>query len=72
MANQRSYFPISGTIFLLVAFAHLTRLVGGWGVTIAGRAVPQWISIPGLMVPAALSAWGLLLASRAHRAGAVS
>ena len=63
--QQRSYCLICAAIFLLVAAAHLSRLIGGWEIQIAGWAAPHWISVPGLIVPALLSAWGFVLASRA-------
>jgi hypothetical protein len=66
--RQRTYFLICGAIFLVVAGAHLARLILGWDISIAGRSVPSWVSIPGLLVPAVLSAWGFTLASRARPA----
>ena len=64
---QKAYLLICGTVFLLVAGAHLARLVMGWEIMIAGGVVPHWISIPGLLIAGLLSAWGFTLASR-HRA----
>ena len=70
--NQRFYSLICGAVFLVVAAAHLTRLIAGWEIEIAGWTVPRWISAPGLIIPGALSAWGFVLAhaagDRAHRA----
>jgi hypothetical protein len=60
----RTYFLVCGTLFLLVAAAHLVRLAAGWDVTFGSWTAPQWISIPGLVVPGALSAWGFTLAAR--------
>jgi len=62
--NQKTYFVVCATVFLLVAAAHLTRLIVGWDITIAGWTAPHWISVPGLIVPGALSAWGFVLAAR--------
>ena len=67
--NQRSYFLICGAVFLVIAAAHLTRLIIGWEIEIAGWTVPHWVSIPGLIFPGALSAWGFVLASRPRPAG---
>jgi hypothetical protein len=61
---RRAYFLVCGTVFLAVAVAHLTRLIAGWGVTIGGWAAPQWLSLPGLVFPGLLSAWGFALASK--------
>lgn len=43
-------------VFTLVAVAHLLRLVTGTPVTIGESAIPQWISIVGVIVPG-LIAW---------------
>jgi hypothetical protein len=67
--RQKTYFLASAAVFLVVAAAHLTRLVMGWEVTIGGWAVPRWVSVPGLVVPGILSAWGFVLASDALRPG---
>jgi len=39
-------------IFVLVALAHLLRLVYSTEITIDGAVIPQWVSVPGLIVPA--------------------
>lgn len=62
--NQKTYFLVCGSVFFVVAAAHLTRLIVGWEIAIAGWAAPHWISVPGLVVPGLLSAWGFALASR--------
>jgi hypothetical protein len=64
--SHRSYFLVCATVVLVVALAHLTRLLAGWDIGIAGWAVPRWISVPGLIVPGFLSAWGFVLAARAR------
>jgi len=35
-----------------------------WEIAIAGWTVPQWASVPGLILPGVLSAWGFVLAIR--------
>jgi hypothetical protein len=67
--TPKTYCAIGATLFALVAAGHLLRLVAGWDVTIAGWAVPRWISVVGLVVPGALSAWGFSLASRGGPSG---
>jgi len=62
--SHKTYFLVCGAIFFVVAAAHLTRLIMEWEITIAGRVVPYWVSVPGLVIPGVLSAWGLLLALR--------
>ena len=39
-------------IFILVAFAHLLRLIYGTEIIVDGVVIPQWVSVPGLIVPA--------------------
>jgi protein-S-isoprenylcysteine O-methyltransferase Ste14 len=43
-------------VFVLVAIAHLLRLVSGTDVVIGGNDIPQWISVVGVIVPG-LIAW---------------
>lgn len=43
-------------LFVLVAVAHLLRVVTGAEVVIAGVSVPQWVSVVGTIVPTAI-AW---------------
>ena len=62
--GRKLYFMICGAVFAVVAAAQLTRLILGWEVEIAGWTAPHWVSIPGAIVPGALSAWGFALASR--------
>ena len=62
--NPRMYFLICGIVFLVVAVAHLARLIAGCEVVVSGWAVPRWISFPGLIVSGFLSAWGFVLALR--------
>ena len=51
-------------LFILVAAAHLVRLVMGVDVTVGSTAVPQWLSVVGFVVPL-LIAWLLWRESRA-------
>jgi len=48
---------IAGTIFAVVALAHLLRLVTSASVLIANWAFPLWMSIVGFVVPGFLSFW---------------
>jgi hypothetical protein len=61
--SRKTYFLVCGALFFLVATAHLSRLIMGWEIAIGGWTVPRWISIPGLILPGILSAWGFVLAS---------
>lgn len=42
-------------VFTIVAIAHLLRLVGGIEVTVGNWSVPQWVSLPGVIVPGLIS-----------------
>ncbi len=43
-------------VFIVVALAHLYRLVTGAELLLNGEIVPQWISVPGVLLPG-LIAW---------------
>lgn len=43
---------IAFILFVLVAIAHLVRLVLGAEVTVEGNTIPQWVSLVGSIVPA--------------------
>jgi hypothetical protein len=45
-------------VFTVVALAHLYRLVSGTELLVNGNTVPQWVSVPGVLVPG-LFAWFL-------------
>ena len=62
--NQKTYLLICGTVFLIVAVAHLMRLIAGWEIVVADWAAPYWISVPGLVISGGLSACGFILAAR--------
>lgn len=51
-------------LFVLVAIAHLVRLVFQAEVTIEGVPIPQWVSVVGFIVPALVA----LLLWREHKA----
>lgn len=51
-----SYSRLAGLIFAIVAILQLVRALGGWPVTIAGTAIPVWVSWVAFVV-AALLAW---------------
>ena len=62
--RQKTYFLICAAVFFMVAAAHMARLIMGWEIAVGGWTVPRWISIPGLILPGILSAWGFVLASQ--------
>ncbi len=42
-------------LFILVAIAHLLRVVYGVDVTVGEWNVPQWVSVVGVIVPTAIA-----------------
>jgi hypothetical protein len=58
---MRAYLQISGTLFGLLAMAHLLRLFRHWPIDLAGHMVPLWVSWLGLLLAGGLSIWALRL-----------
>ncbi|MDO8474307.1 MAG: hypothetical protein Q7S62_02085 [bacterium] len=44
--NQKTFSLVVGTIFLLIGFLHVARIVFGWEAQIAGWQIPMWVSWP--------------------------
>lgn len=42
-------------VFVLVAFAHLLRLVYGTEVLVDGTLIPTWVSVVGMIVPGVIA-----------------
>ena len=57
----KDYCIISGTLFSLVALAHLFRIVFGLPIQIDEYDVPMLVSWVGLIVPAGLAVWAFRL-----------
>ena len=55
--GYKQYCIVSGTLFALVALAHLLRIVYGMSVQIDEYLVPMLVSWIALIVPGALAAW---------------
>ena len=53
-----TYNRVSGAIFAVVAAVHLYRLIAPFPVLFGSAAVPQWVSVVGLLVAGSLSVWG--------------
>ncbi|MDG2354147.1 MAG: hypothetical protein P8L86_04975 [Gammaproteobacteria bacterium] len=54
---MKNYIAISGTIFAIVAFAHLLRIIDGWEVVVNGQAVPMMISYLAFVTTTMLAIW---------------
>jgi len=48
---------ITAVLLLIIAIAHLLRLLYQTNVTVSSVAIPEWISIPTIVVTAGLAAW---------------
>ncbi len=55
--GHKEYCIVSGTLFALVALAHLLRIVYGMSVKVDEFAVPMLVSWVGLIVPGVLAVW---------------
>ena len=54
---MKNYIAISGSIFAIVAFAHLLRIIDGWVVTINGQSVPIATSYLAFLATGFLAVW---------------
>jgi hypothetical protein len=57
--SPKAFSLVAGLIFLLVAVAHLFRLLLRWSVILNGWTVPMWVSPIALVVAAFLAFEGL-------------
>lgn len=57
----KDYCVVSGILFLLVALAHLLRIVFGVPIQVDEFDVPMLVSWVGLIVPAGLAFWAFRL-----------
>lgn len=62
--NIRTYCRVSAIIFVVVALAHLARLIYSSSITIDGATIPMFVSWIGFIVPGALAYWGFQGAQR--------
>jgi len=53
--NIRTYCRVSAIIFVLVALAHLARLIYSSSIIIDGETIPMFVSWIGFVVPGALA-----------------
>ena len=54
---QVFWLRIAGTIFLLIALAHLVRLFAGVGVVLGGWTLPLFTSLGGAVITGVLGLW---------------
>ena len=56
--DQRTYNTLTGALFLIIAVAHLLRIIFGWSAQIGGLDIPVWLSWLALVVAGALAYFG--------------
>lgn len=62
--SGKSYFAVTGIVFLVIAFFHLLRIIFGWSPVVEGWAVPMWLSWAALVLAGWLGSEGLRLARK--------
>lgn len=55
--GHKQYCVVSGTLFALIALAHLLRIVYGMSVQVDDYVVPMLVSWIALIIPGALAVW---------------
>jgi len=55
--TSKNYCVVSGILFVLVAAAHLLRILLGLPVQIEDYAVPMYVSWFGMLIPGGLAFW---------------
>ncbi len=61
---QKAALYTSAVIFAVVAVAHAVRLTVGLEIVVGGVAAPLWVSYPGVLIAALLTAWMAVAAAR--------
>ena len=62
--TPKAYAAVSGTIFLIVALAHLVRVALEWEFRVGGWNAPSWVSLAAVLGAGFLGYTGLRSASR--------
>jgi len=62
--TQKTFSLVASLIFLVIALAHLSRLVFKWSLMLAGWTVPFWVNGVALLVFAYLAYQGFQLAKK--------
>ncbi|MBI2087045.1 MAG: hypothetical protein HYT69_02640 [Candidatus Zambryskibacteria bacterium] len=57
--NQKTYYSVTGVIFLIIAVLHLLRILNSWPAEIGIVAVPMWASWVAVVLAGYLSYHGL-------------
>lgn len=62
--THKSYSLTAGLIFSLIALGHLVRLVLDVSWVVAGRVIPMWASVVGLLIGAFMGYEGFRLSRK--------
>jgi len=62
--SQKSFSPVAGLIFFMVAVLHGLRLVIGWHVVLADWIVSMWVSWIAIPIAGFLAYEGVILSRR--------
>ena len=54
---MRPALTISVAFFLLIALLHILRLIFAVVVTVDGKVIPMWVSVPASIAAALLAVW---------------
>ncbi len=52
---MKPFTLVSSIVFVLVAIAHLLRVIFGWTVTIGSYQIPSWMSVVACVAAAVLA-----------------
>lgn len=63
--TSKTYFHITGSIFLVIAVLHALRLLFGWTIVLVGWTVPVWFSLFGVLIAGFLSYTAFKLKAKA-------
>ena len=59
--SRKTYMTVTAVLFLVVAIAHLLRIILGWQVEIGGLSIPFWLSWLAVLVAGVLAYFGFTL-----------
>ena len=57
--SQKSYYSVTGIIFLIIALLHLLRIFNSWSAEIGTVTMPMWASWVAVLLAGCLAYHGL-------------
>ena len=70
--TERMYLLISGSVFAIVGFLHLLRILSQSSIQVGTLGIPLWLSGFAIIAASALSIWAFRLAKHISNAPSVS